>query len=581
MFILRKTITSELTILRVLNKRRENIAKGLPPGVIVYVAPLKALARERLVDWRKRLGGCLKLSVVELSGDVTPDLAVLKGADVIITTPEKWDGITRGWKRRDYIQNVELMIIDEIHLLGEDRGPVLEMIVSRMRFISAQTRRNIRFVGLSTALANPRDLGDWLGIGDVGLYNFRPSVRPIPMTIYIQGFPGKHYCPRMATMNKPTYAAILEHSPTKPVLVFVSSRRQTRLTALDLISYCAADENPKSFLHFPEEEAMNIASTIRDSALRDTLVFGVGIHHAGLDDHDRKVVEELFVSGKIQVLVCTSTLAWGVNFPAHLVVVKGTEFFDGKQKRYVDFPVTDVLQMMGRAGRPQFDDSGVACILVHEPKKNFYRKFLHEPFPLESSLHLHLHNHLNAEIASGSVNSVMDCIELLSWTFFFRRLMMNPSYYGLKEFTNEAVSNFLNQMVLNVLKKLQEAKCINFDQESGILSSTDIGKICSAYYVDYMTVSFFKLEIEMMDDPDCSAENLCYILSLANEFSELPVRHNEELLNADLAAELPWSTDSAEMDSPHTKAFLLLQAHVYRKKLPISGTQYLSVLCVV
>lgn len=46
-----------------------------------------------------------------------------------------------------------------------------------------------------------------------------------------------------------------------------------------------------------------------------------------------------------QVLVCTSTLAWGVNFPAHLVVVKGTEFFDGKTGRYVDFPITDLLQV--------------------------------------------------------------------------------------------------------------------------------------------------------------------------------------------------------------------------------------------
>ncbi len=51
-----------------------------------------------------------------------------------------------------------------------------------------------------------------------------------------------------------------------------------------------------------------------------------------------------------QVLIATATVAWGVNFPAHLVVVKGTEFYDGKQKRYVDMPITDVLQMIGRAG---------------------------------------------------------------------------------------------------------------------------------------------------------------------------------------------------------------------------------------
>ena len=67
-----------------------------------------------------------------------------------------------------------------------------------------------------------------------------------------------------------------------------------------------------------------------------------------------------------------------------MVVVKGTEYFDGKQKKYVDMPITDVLQMMGRAGRPQYDDHGVACVLVHDVKKHFYKKFLYEPFPVES-----------------------------------------------------------------------------------------------------------------------------------------------------------------------------------------------------
>ena len=49
-------------------------------------------------------------------------------------------------------------------------------------------------------------------------------------------------------------------------------------------------------------------------------------------------------------------------------------------------PITDILQMMGRAGRPQYDKTGVAVIMVHEPKKSFYKKFLYEPFPVESSL---------------------------------------------------------------------------------------------------------------------------------------------------------------------------------------------------
>ena len=93
------------------------------------------------------------------------------------------------------------------------------------------------FLGLSTALANAKDLADWLGIeGQTGLYNFRPSVRPVPLEVHISGYPGKHYCPRMISMNKPAFQAIQQHSPNKPTLIFVSSRRQTRLTALDLIA---------------------------------------------------------------------------------------------------------------------------------------------------------------------------------------------------------------------------------------------------------------------------------------------------------------------------------------------------------
>ena len=92
----------------------------------------------------------------------------------------------------------------------------------------------------------------------------------------------------MATMNKPCYAAILEHSPKKPVLIFVSSRRQTRLTALDLISYCATasndNNNSKQFLHMNENDINGIAETIKDKSLRDTIVFGIGIHHVSYND---------------------------------------------------------------------------------------------------------------------------------------------------------------------------------------------------------------------------------------------------------------------------------------------------------
>jgi replicative superfamily II helicase len=93
-----------------------------------------------------------------------------------------------------------------------------------------------------------------------------------------------------------------------------------------------------------------LLTQVQDPNLKHTLGFGIGIHHAGLKDRDRKLAEELFINGKIQILIATSTIAWGVNLPAHLVIIKGTEYYDAKTRGYVDFPVTDVLQMMGRAG---------------------------------------------------------------------------------------------------------------------------------------------------------------------------------------------------------------------------------------
>ncbi|OCT80431.1 activating signal cointegrator 1 complex subunit 3 [Xenopus laevis] len=551
-----KTVAAELAIFRVFNK--------YPTSKAVYIAPLKALVRERIEDWKVRIEEKLGKKVVELTGDVTPDMRAIAEADLIVTTPEKWDGVSRSWQNRSYVQKVSILIIDEIHLLGDERGPVLEVIVSRTNFISSHTEKTVRVVGLSTALANARDLADWLGISQMGLFNFRPSVRPVPLEVHIQGFPGQHYCPRMASMNKPSFQAIRSHSPAKPVLIFVSSRRQTRLTALDLIAFLATENDPKQWLNMDEREMNDIIATLKDSNLKLTLAFGIGMHHAGLHERDRRTVEELFVNCKIQVLIATSTLAWGVNFPAHLVIVKGTEFYDGKTKRYVDYPITDVLQMMGRAGRPQFDDQGKAVILVHDIKKDFYKKFLYEPFPVESSLLEVLSDHLNAEIAAGTITSKQDAMDYITWTYFFRRLMMNPSYYNLEDIGHETMNKFLSNLVEKSLIDLECSYCIEIAEDNRSIEPQTYGRIASYYYLKHQTVRMFKDHLKS----DCSVEDLLSVLCESEEYADLPVRHNEDQMNSELARNLPIEVNPHSMDSAHTKTHLLLQAHFSRAVLP-------------
>ena len=70
--------------------------------------------------------------------------------------------------------------------------------------------------------------------------------------------------------------------------------------------------------------------------LKDILPFGIGIHHAGLTKRDRKMVEDLFAGGYLQLLCSTATLAWGVNLPAHTVVLKGTQIYSPELGKWVE-----------------------------------------------------------------------------------------------------------------------------------------------------------------------------------------------------------------------------------------------------
>lgn len=96
--------------------------------------------------------------------------------------------------------------------------------------------------------------------------------------------------------------------------------------------------------------------------------------------------------------------------PASLVVVMGTQYFDSSGLGGEDFPVPELLQMLGLASRPLKDDSGIAVIMCHAAKKEHYKKFLFEPLPVESHLDMHLHDHMvsaSAYLSSEPWGSVL------------------------------------------------------------------------------------------------------------------------------------------------------------------------------
>lgn len=345
-----KSAMAELAMLQSLRRCGDQVK-------VIYIAPLKALVREKYDEWKKPLKQHLGVNVIEITGESLPTSQSLHRANLILTTPEKFDAISRHWRQREYVALISLLIIDEAHLIGTGRGYVLESIVSRLRYLDElyheRPQKNLRIIGLSTASANCGDVARWLGISDLGnIFNFSPAARPVKLEAHIQEYPGSAYASRMNTMNRPIYNAIKKYSPRLPLLIFTSSRRQTRRTAQALISLAAGDEAaPRCIRKYPSEE---FASRVQDADCSFCLSYGIGLHHAGMPQSDRRAIEDLYSAGKITIVIATATLAWGLNFPAYMTIVKGCEYYDGTIKSYIDYDITELLQLTGRAGRPQY-----------------------------------------------------------------------------------------------------------------------------------------------------------------------------------------------------------------------------------
>jgi pre-mRNA-splicing helicase BRR2 len=322
---------------------------------VVYVAPMKALVQEVVANLGQRLGGPYGLKVRELSGDVNLSRAELADTQIIVTTPEKWDVVTRKpGEARSFTQLVRLVIIDEIHLLHDDRGPVLEALVARTLRQVETSQEMVRLVGLSATLPNYEDVATFLRVKpDSGLFHFDNSYRPCPLQQQYIGITEKKALKKHALMNDITYEKVAEQAGRNQVLVFVHSRKETAKTARALRDAAVAKDAMSSFLR--EDSASReilvteAEATAKDEALKDLLPYGFAIHHAGMTRADRTLVEELFADGHVQVLVSTATLAWGVNLPAHAVIIKGTQVYNPEKGRWTELSPLDVMQVSAAA----------------------------------------------------------------------------------------------------------------------------------------------------------------------------------------------------------------------------------------
>jgi len=330
------------------------------------------------------------------------------------------------------------------------------------------------------------------------------------------------------------------------------------------MTFALADDQAKRFLHLPEEELEPYLERIRDKALDTTLRAGIGFLHEAMTSEEQLIVTNLYSAGAISVMVVEACMCWGLNDNAHLVVVQGTSHFDGLEKRYTDYPIADVLQMMGRACRPLVDESGKCAIFCHTPKKEFYKKFVYEPLPIESHLDHFLHDHFNAEIVTKTCETKQDAVDYLTWTFLYRRLTQNPNYYNLQGVSHRHLSDYLSELVETTVTELEEAKTMYIEEDVS-LKPLNLGMIAGYYYIQYTTLELFSSSLA----PKTKMKGLLDILCSSSEYADMGSRgsHEERALRL-LSKHLPIKVDVGKNLEAPIKANILLQSHFSRKNLP-------------
>ena len=561
-----KTVCAELALLR--------LWKDEEAGRAVCIVPYESMVAPRVAEWQSKFGNYQDgKQIVGLSGETSADLRLLELADVVVSTPAQWDVLSRRWRQRKNVQSVALYILDEIHLLGDYRvGPTYEIVASRARFVAAQTQNATRMVALSVPLANARDLGDWLGAPSGSVFNFAPSARPTPMEVHIQTFNVPHFPSLMIAMAKPAYLAIIEHAEDQPVIAFVPSRKQAKLTADDLLAYVTADsegdnddeQGESRFLNIEMEDLEPHLQRVQDRELRELLRSGIAYYHEGLTKGDRRIVERLFAAEAIRVVVASKETAWSIPLTAHLVLIMSLQTYEGREHRYVDYALPDVLQMVGRCTVPNETGTSRLVLLCQATRKDYFKKFLAEGLPIESRLPSHAQDFFNAEIVARTIDDKQAAVDILTWTLMYRRLQQNPQAYNCQGKSMAHIGDFLSELVESTLADLENSKCIAIEDEMDV-APLNLGMIASYYNVSYVTIDVFNMSLK----PRTKLRGLLEIVSSAAEFEDVPIRPHEDVLLRRLYDRLPLKLERLDPLSPYHKVFILLQAHFARLALPV------------
>lgn len=410
----------------------------------------------------------------------------------------------------------------------------------------------MRIVGVSATLPNIGDIAAFLQANEA--FVFDRSFRPVTLTTHVIGV---GYCNEnnqyqfWKGIDREVPQIIHRFSQRKPTIVFCHSKAETEKLA-DMLATTHG-------IGIRGGENADIAGQVRQPKLQRCLYAGTAFHHAGLEVENRRHVEKAFTQGRLRVLCATSTLAMGVNLPAHLVVIKGTRAWRGKEG-FQDLDQASLLQMIGRAGRPGFDTSGTAVIMTDNKSKLKFETLASSGLePVQSSLLNGLEETFNTEVSQQVITGTDTALNWIKGTLYYVQLCKNPQAFGVTIASDHSVDEHLHGLCHRSIKRLTAIGALLPTQGQGLVA------LSASHIMSHHLVDLQAMELLVQLPFDANQHQLLTRISLI-EGLHRPVRRGEKKslneMHKMVRYKLEGPKSKVRVKEPSDKVFVLLQALV-------------------
>ncbi|XP_068259494.1 helicase POLQ-like isoform X4 [Nyctibius grandis] len=469
-----KTLVAEIIILQELLCRQKDVLMILP-----YVAIVQEKVRG-LSSFGIELG----FLVEEYAGSKGrfPPIKRRKKKSLYIATIEKGHALVNSLIETERIDDLGLVVVDELHMLGEgSRGATLEITLAKILY----TSKNTQIIGMSATLNNVGDLQKFLQ-AEYYTNNFRPvelkEYVKIRDTIYAvdskteNGFTFSRLLNFKYSSNlekaDPDHiiALVTEVIPKYSCLIFCPTKKNCENVASMVCKYLKKD-----FRAHREKEKQDLIKNLKNigngsvcPVLKQTIPFGIAYHHSGLTNDERRSIEEAYSTGVLCLLACTATLAAGVNLPARRVILRAPYVASDFLKK------NQYKQMIGRAGRAGIDSAGESILIVQEKDKHLVQDLVNSP--LENC-----YSNLLLELTKGMQSCLLSLVGLkIAVTHEEVNSFMCSTLLSVQQhllFKEKSLSEIIKDGLENLIEKGLLKRRISEDHNSKCtLTITPLGK---------------------------------------------------------------------------------------------------------